>query len=111
MRIHGWIGAFFLCLLCLGGCGKEKIPADSCQTSENIETPGNMEVLGDVDWEKGFPVSDTVEEETALWAARYDGWESRYTGFAVYIRRKKAERSETCWKSTTYLPDRPHFAR
>ena len=74
MRIHGWIGAFFLCLLCLGGCGKEKIPADSCQTSENIETPGNMEVLGDVDWEKGFPVSDTVEEETALWAARYDGW-------------------------------------
>ncbi len=74
MRTHGWIGVFFLCLLCLGGCGKEKAPADSRQASENIGTPGNAEVLGDVNWEKGFSVSDTVEEETALWAARYDRW-------------------------------------
>ena len=75
MRIQGWIGAFFFCLLCLGGCGKDEIPADSCQAPKNIEMSGNAGMIDDEDWgRKSFSVSDTVEEKTALWAARYDRW-------------------------------------
>lgn len=78
MRTHHWRGILYLCLsglLCLGGCGKEKAPADSRQTSENIGMAGKEETPADEGWKvTGLPAADTVGEEMALWAARYDRW-------------------------------------
>ena len=79
MQRRPWWGIIclsFLCLLCLGGCGKEKVPTDSHQESENIGMPGTSEAPADEGWKtKGFPVSEKVGEETALWAAGYDRWQ------------------------------------
>lgn len=95
MRKHRWLGIMCLSLLCLGGCGRETVTADS-QASENIGTPGiseeALETLGvsevteasetsttsvaEQAWKtKGFPALEKAGEEAALWAVKYDIWQ------------------------------------
>ena len=95
-RRHWWgiICLSFLCLLCLGGCGKEKVPADSNQASKNIEMPGKTETPADEGWKAtGLPVSDKVGEETALWAARYDRWPHEDIRYDPSTEEKPGERN------------------
>ncbi len=89
MRTHHWLGILYLCLsglLCLGGCGKEKVP--NIRMAEKEETPA------DEGWKvTGLPVSDKVGEETALWAARYDRWPHEDISYDPSTEKEPSERS------------------
>lgn len=133
-RRHWWgiICLSFLCLLCLGGCGKEKVPTDSHQESENIGMPGTSEAPADEGWKTRVFLFRKRWEKRRLYGQRdmTDGsmrtfaiilpqrrtqvkempWsvESRFTDSVMFTRKKgKGEETGICWRFMTFLPGRP----
>lgn len=108
MRIHGWFGVIFLCLLCLGGCGREKVPADS-KTLGNIEASGAP--ASDQSWIiNGFPVSDTVQEGSALRAAEYVRWQhedirKNFSAEGFLYERQAMIRGEQIYRLCSIYPE------